>query len=98
VTIFDRAKKVRVWLAGRLRGAANCLHPLNKTEKERIQRLRNYAYQLQNRLDGMPEKYHMGYTRARLSALCWAVERLSGIPFDAQGGSKDVPQEERKVA
>ena len=54
---------------------------LTPKEAERLQRLRKYAYELQNRLDNMPIHYEMGYTRARLSAICWAVEKISGIPF-----------------
>ena len=50
---------------------------LTPKEAERLQRLRKYAYELQNRLDNMPIHYEMGYTRARLSAICWAVEKIS---------------------
>ena len=55
VTDWTKARfKVRCWIASRLQLLADRVKPLNKTEKERIQRLRNYAYQLQNRIDNMP--------------------------------------------
>ena len=55
--------------------------PLNKKEIDRIERLKRRAYHLQNKLDNMPRNYDMSYTKAELSALCWAVETISGKPF-----------------
>lgn len=54
---------------------------LTRKEEERLQRLRDYAYQLQNRIDERPVNYNMDRTRARLAALCWAIEKIGGKPF-----------------
>lgn len=54
---------------------------LTPKEEERLQRLRNRAYHLQNKIDAKPINYEMGYSRAELSALCWAIEKISGKPF-----------------
>ena len=59
---------------------------LSPKEAERLQRLRDYAYQLQNRLDDRP-RYRQDYTKARLSALCWAITKISGVPFDPTGNA-----------
>lgn len=58
---------------------------LTPKEAERLQRLRDYGYVLQNRLDTKPVRYEMGHTEARLSAIKWAVEKICGIPFDLAG-------------
>lgn len=63
------------------------MNQLTPKEAERLQRLRDYAYQLQNRLDNKPARYEMGYTEARLSAIIWAVEKISGEPFDTHSSS-----------
>src|SRR3990172_2254062 len=53
----------------------------SREEEKRLQRLRDYAYHLQNELDRKPAGYNMDYMRARLSAVCWAVSKISGTPF-----------------
>jgi hypothetical protein len=60
---------------------------LSAKDEERLQRRRAYAYQLQNRLDNRPARFNMDYTRARLSAICWAVTKISGVPFDPSGAA-----------
>lgn len=56
---------------------------LSRDDAEKLQRLRDYAYQLQNRLDSAP-RYRLDYTRARLSALCWAITKISGQRFTTE--------------
>lgn len=63
------------------RSPAPALPQLTPKEEERLQRLRNRAYHLQNKIDAKPINYEMGYSRAELSALCWAIEKISGQPF-----------------
>lgn len=55
--------------------------PLTRKEIDRLERLRRRAYYIQNRLDNMPKNYNMDYSKGELSALCWAIESLSGKPF-----------------
>lgn len=66
---------------------------LSNNEAERLQRLRDYAYTLQNRLDNRPVRYNMDHTKARLSAVCWAVSKISGIPFKPESGRSDGDQQ-----
>lgn len=65
---------------------------LSANEAERLQRLRDYAYTLQNRLDNRPVHYNMDYTKARLSALCWAISKISGVPFKTESGREYAPE------
>lgn len=64
--------------------------PLGTKELERLQRLRNRAYHLQNKIDAKPINYEMGYSKGELSALCWAVERITGEKFAPSSG-RDHP-------
>lgn len=64
---------------------------LTEKEETRLQRLRDRAYYLQNKLDERP-RYRMDHTRAELSALCWAIEKISGKPFTPVT-SRDATQE-----
>lgn len=65
---------------------------LSDKEAERLQRLRDYAYELQNAMDANP-RVRMDRRRARHSAVCWAVTKISGIPFQTDAASS--PQEEK---
>jgi hypothetical protein len=55
--------------------------PLDAKEAERLERLKSRAYYLQNQIDARP-RYNMDRSRAELSALCWAVEKITGEHFD----------------
>lgn len=68
---------------------------LTPKERERLQRLRDYAYVLLNRLDSKPVHYEMGHTEARLSAVRWAVEKISGVPFDPAASLPNATQENK---
>lgn len=67
---------------------------LTAREDEKLQRLRKRAYHLQNRIDSRP-RYELTHDKAELSALCWAIQRITGEPFTAQGGC-DAAQPEGK--
>jgi hypothetical protein len=75
-TIAEEQRREAVWLMQSI--VANSL---NKHEEERLQRLRDYAYHLQNQLDTRSPRFNMDHTKARLSAICWAVSKISGVPF-----------------
>lgn len=53
---------------------------LSPREHERLDRLRKRAHHLQNRIDARP-RYDLSYDKAELSALCWAIAKISGKPF-----------------
>lgn len=59
---------------------------LDQKETERLERLKSRAYYLQNQIDARP-RYNMDRSKAELSALCWAVEKITGRPFDAGGSA-----------
>lgn len=54
---------------------------LDAKEWERLERLKSRAYYLQNQIDGRP-RYNMDRSKAELSALCWAIEKITGKAFD----------------
>ena len=56
-------------------------------EIERLERLKRRAYYIQNQIDSRPERYNMDRSAAELSALCWAIEKISGKPFSTLGES-----------
>jgi len=56
-------------------------YPLTRKEIDRLERLKRRAYYLQNKIDMMPINYNIDNTRAELSALCWAIEKISGKSF-----------------
>lgn len=66
---------------------------LDAKERERVERLKRRAYHLQNQIDSRPRMYNMDRARAELSALCWAVEKITGKAFTPDG-SDDIGCEE----
>lgn len=72
-------KQVAKQLVGRLRVLIGW--PLTRKEVERLERLKRRAYHVQNRIDEKPMNYNMDYSRAEISALCWAIEKIEGKPF-----------------
>ena len=69
------ALKIKQWLFP---------HFLIRKERDRLERLKSMAYRIQNRMDEKPMHYNMDYSKAELSALCWAIERISGKPFKTE--------------
>ena len=70
---------------------------LDAKETERLERLKRRAYHLQNQIDAKPVAYNMDRSKAELSALCWAIEKITGKPFDpaslpqSSGPSQEKP-------
>ena len=58
---------------------------LNADEARRLWRLKKRAYHLQNRIDRSP-RMDMSHDKAELSALRWAVEKISGETLSALDG------------
>lgn len=60
---------------------------LEAKEIERVERLKRRAYHVQNNIDWKPRAYNMDRAKAELSALRWAIEKITGSTFNPQGGS-----------
>jgi hypothetical protein len=66
----------------RLRAELSKRHgQLDGKEIERLERLKRRAYHLQNQIEAKPIRYDMSRSRAEMSALCWAIEKISGRKF-----------------
>lgn len=68
-------------LRGELEGKRAGL--LNREERDKLERLKKRAYHLQNRIDNRP-RYDLSYDKAELSALRWAIQKISGESFGGE--------------
>lgn len=63
--------RLRKELAGKRDGV------LSSDDRGKLERLKRRAYHLQNRIERSP-RYELAYDKAELSALRWAVQKISG--------------------